>query len=325
MFGRRLGVEVRSPAPGGNPVTLTGTATSWIGEPGTLRAGLYPFGPDVARGPIAVDGSFSIQLPARLEAEILVPLLTLCEGIDVTGDARGAAGFWLLVEIGSDTWAGAIGRTNRPFGDTPEVGDAATTWWYADAPMAAHGTCDASQFDLERTAYALDLVRGWNVVTQVVTAIGGDVVTIEFRTSPAPGTFQWRYFAMTEPIDVPMPSPDQYEPNDDRSVATEIFLDFHYPELTITPRDVDWFTFTLIEPATVVADVSSFTFDAVLGLFDANGDIIEGDEYGSLDTRIEASLDAGTYYLAVTGYPDEAFQGDHDQEGLYGLTSEAMH
>jgi hypothetical protein len=316
-----LVVACSDPAPGGNPGVLNGTASSWIGEPGTARAMLYPFGPDVARGPIAVDGSFSIELPARLDAELLVPL-TLCEGIVISGDARGAAVFWLLVETGSDTWAGAIGRTNRPFGDTHEVGDAATTWWYADAPIAAHGTCDASQFDLERTAFAMDLVRGWNVVTQVVTAVVGDVVTIEFRTSPAPGTFEWRYFATTKPIDVPMPAPDQYEPNDDRSVATEIILDFNAPELTITPGDVDWFTFTLIQPATIVADVSSFTFDALLGLFDANGDIIEGDDYGSVDPRIEASLDAGTYYLAVTGYPDAAFQGDHYEDGSYALTVE---
>jgi hypothetical protein len=316
-----LVVACSGPAPGGNPAILNGTASSWIGEPGTLRATLYPFGPDVASGPIAADGSFFIQLRTPLDADLLVPL-TLCEDIDISGTAHGALVFGLMVEVGADTWAGAIGRTNRPFGDTLQVGDAATTWWYADAPIAAHGTCAASPFDLERTAFAMDLVRGWNVVTQVVTSVVGDVVTMEFRTSPAPGTFQWRYFATTKPIDVPMPAPDHHEPNDDRSVATEIILDFHDPELTITPRDVDWFTFTLIEPATVVADVSSFGFDALLGLFDANGDLIEGDEAGSSDPRIEADLDAGTYYLAVTGYPDGLFQGDHDQEGFYALTVE---
>jgi hypothetical protein len=65
--------------------------------------------------PIAVDGSFSIQLPVPLDAEFLVPL-TLCEGIDISGEAHGALILGLLVEIGPDTWAGAIARTNRPFG-----------------------------------------------------------------------------------------------------------------------------------------------------------------------------------------------------------------
>ncbi|MBA2666759.1 MAG: PPC domain-containing protein [Trueperaceae bacterium] len=310
--------------PGGDPMILAGTASSWIGEPGTARATLYPFWEEVARGPIASDGSFSVQLPVPLDTGYLMPL-TFCEGIDIAGEAHGALVLFLNVYVGTDTHVGGIARTNRPFDGTTEVGDAMTAWFYADAPIAAHGTCAASPFDLERIAYALDLVAGWNVVTQVVTDVSGDEITTEFRTSTAPGTFQWRFFAEPAPIDVTTSSPDAYEPNDDRSVATAITLDFQTADLTITHGDVDWFTFTLTEPATVVADVDasqiSSTLDAMLGLFDENGDVIEvNDDYGSLDPRIEAYLGAGTYYLAVTGFPDGSFQGDHYQDGFYALT-----
>jgi hypothetical protein len=318
-------VACSGPPPSGNRATLSGTATPWEGRPGTVRAMLIPSFSEVARAPIAANGSFSVELPVPLRRELLEPL-TFCEGIDLSGVAHGALVFGLLVEIGSNDWAGVIERSNRRFGDTPEVDDAVTIWMYADRSVSAHGACEASPSDLERIALALDLVAGWNVVTQAVTDVTEDVVTIEYRTSTGPGTFQWRYVAMTIPDDDPPSLPDTYEPNDHRSVATQIALDYQAQDLTLTREDVDWFTFTLTGPATVVADVdtsaSSSFLDSMLGLFGADGEVIEvSDDFGdTLNPRIEALLDAGTYYLAVTGYGDWEFEGYHFSDGSYALT-----
>jgi hypothetical protein len=318
-------VACSGPPPSGNRATLAGTATPWEGQPGTVRAMLIPSFSEVASGPIAANGSFSVELPVPLSRDLLEPL-TFCEGVDLSGVALGALVIGLLVEIGSNDWAGVIERSNRPFGDTPEVDDAATIWMYADRSVSAHGACEASPFDLERIALALDLVTGWNAVTQVVTDVTDDVVTIEYRTSTGPGTFQWRYVAVTIPDDDPPSLPDTYEPNDHRSVATQIALDFQAQDLTITREDVDWFTFTLTGPANVVAHVdtsgSSSFLDSMLGLFDAEGEVIEvSDDFGgTLDPRIEAFLETGTYYLAVTGFGDWEFEGYHFGDGSYAFT-----
>jgi hypothetical protein len=104
-----------------------------------------------------------------------------------------------------------------------------------------------------------------------------------------------------------------------------IDLDFH-ADLSITPGDVDWFTFTLTTSVTLVADVGthefSSTLDTMLGLFDASGDLMgsSDDHGGSYDPRIETHLGTGTYYLAVNGYPGFSFRGDHAQGGSYSLS-----
>lgn len=115
--------------------------------------------------------------------------------------------------------------------------------------------------------------------------------------------------------------PDQYEPNDSLTEATPITLDFVSPELAITPSDDDYFVFSLGETRTVTADVDASeigsTLDPMLGLFDASGNTIEiNDDYHGLDSWIERTLDAGTYYLAVTGC---CGFGSHGQNGFYVL------
>jgi hypothetical protein len=123
--------------------------------------------------------------------------------------------------------------------------------------------------------------------------------------------------------------PDPLEPNDDPAEAVPIVLDYSSIELTITPSDVDWFTFTLTEAATVVAGVEASSLgsslDALMALFDAELLLIRAnDDFYGLDPRIEEFLEPGTYYLAISGYPDFDLFGDHWQEGFYFLSVAAL-
>lgn len=120
----------------------------------------------------------------------------------------------------------------------------------------------------------------------------------------------------------PLPAPDGLEPNDTPETATPILLDFSsFPEdLTLTPGDVDWFTFTLTDAATVDAFPSVY-FHPVLGLFDAalNELAISHDPEGWY-AHLRVSLEPGTYYLAVSGSPDLEFGGEHEEAGFYDLS-----
>jgi hypothetical protein len=123
---------------------------------------------------------------------------------------------------------------------------------------------------------------------------------------------------------VVIPDPDEDDRPED---ATAITLDFFSPELRIAPGDMDWFRFTLAEPTamTVTADIEASvlgsTLDSVLGLFD---DLLNplaiNDDWDSLDSYLELTLEPGTYYLAVSGFPDFGFVGDHFQHGFYYLS-----
>lgn len=119
--------------------------------------------------------------------------------------------------------------------------------------------------------------------------------------------------------------PDELEVNDTPELATPIALDFVSPELTVTPGDVDWFAFELTAPGTVIADIDAVVLgsalDSVLGLFDsALGEIaINDDDFDSFDSRLEVALPAGSYLLAVSGFADFGFAGDHHQNGFYYL------
>ena len=89
--------------------------------------------------------------------------------------------------------------------------------------------------------------------------------------------------------------------------------------------DVDWYRFEVSEPATVNAAVygrpTSEDGDSVLGLFDAMGGeiTVDDDDNIGLFSSIEAIVPAGVYYLAVSGFPDFDFVGDHTQTFGYKL------
>lgn len=89
--------------------------------------------------------------------------------------------------------------------------------------------------------------------------------------------------------------------------------------------DVDWFRFEVTEGATVNAAVygrpTSEDGDSVLGLFDSSGALITSDDDDNIGlySSVEAIVPAGVYYLAVSGFPDFDFEGDHDETFGYKL------
>ena len=122
--------------------------------------------------------------------------------------------------------------------------------------------------------------------------------------------------------------PDKNEPNDTLQDATSIALDYSSASLSLTKGDVDWFVFTLDSAERIEIDMDAATIgssiDGLLGLFDSNGVQIDfNDDNDSLsDPRIDtgSKLSKGTYYVAVSGYPDDAFEGAHTDNDVYALT-----
>ena len=134
------------------------------------------------------------------------------------------------------------------------------------------------------------------------------------------------YFSVTAYIPSP---PDGYEPNNSSDLATPIVLDFASPELTISWHDVDWFSFSLGSATTVTLDINAYqsgsSLNAYLGLFDSGLNVLAvNDDWDDPDPRLELALEPGDYYLAVTGWYDEYFSGNHWQDGFYNLNVTTM-
>ena len=87
----------------------------------------------------------------------------------------------------------------------------------------------------------------------------------------------------------------------------------------IGPGDVDWFRFTVEGPTELLAATrarpNNAPGDSVLGLFDSVGSplAINDDDGPGLFSLISMDLTSGgTYYLAVSAFPDFGFVGAHE-------------
>lgn len=117
-------------------------------------------------------------------------------------------------------------------------------------------------------------------------------------------------------------------PNDTLSKARRITLPFdsipvvRYTEIEPAGNDVDFFRFTAAGGTTLVAEILTGGIDSYVGLFDSAGNLIATDDDSGpgLLSRIVFPVPAnGTYYLAVTTYPDTGFTGAGAGEGRYVL------
>jgi len=90
---------------------------------------------------------------------------------------------------------------------------------------------------------------------------------------------------------------------------------------SVTPGDVDFFAFNGAAGEAVGAFLDT-AFDSLLALFDSSGLQLVVDDDGGPGAASSAQFilpSAGTYYWAVTAYPDTGFTGNHTGGGDYLL------
>jgi hypothetical protein len=100
-----------------------------------------------------------------------------------------------------------------------------------------------------------------------------------------------------------------------------------YVRLGRTTWDVDYLSFSELVPGTpFTAEITSGTFNTVLGMFDPTGLFLDSDDDGGAGqlSKLTGTIDGtGELHLAVSGYDDSGFSGfigDHAQSGDYVLT-----
>ena len=121
--------------------------------------------------------------------------------------------------------------------------------------------------------------------------------------------------------------------NDSISTARSIKLPFdsiaipRYTEIEPTGADVDYFAFRATAGTTLVLEVLSGQIDSLLGLFDSAGNLVAADDDGGagvLSRIVYPVMASGTYYLAVTTFPDADFSGAGGSGGRYVLDLQAI-
>jgi len=123
----------------------------------------------------------------------------------------------------------------------------------------------------------------------------------------------------------------EVEPNN--SIATAQFIGpENYPANAfafdgfLTTGDVDYISLTFAQPVSLTALTVSVPtafadVDTRIGVFNSVGTLIIDDNDSGLGSfsLLQVQLEAGTYYIAVTGGPDTTFSGDHGVTGGYKL------
>lgn len=125
-------------------------------------------------------------------------------------------------------------------------------------------------------------------------------------------------------------SVNEVEPND--SLITSQSLGSLSGALAILGQleteDVDFYSFTLQADTLFSASVFDFTpdrlddHDSVIALFDSGGTMLASDDdegIGLLSSLSFHILQAGTYHMAISGFPDFDFVGDHGENFSYVL------
>jgi hypothetical protein len=116
----------------------------------------------------------------------------------------------------------------------------------------------------------------------------------------------------------------EVEPNN--SFATRQFLPSgtNTVEGSLSPRDTDFFTFSGLDAGSrFSAEITSGTFDSILGFLDDSGNILATDDDSGegLLSLLRGTVPAsGRLNLGVTGFADFGLTGAHSQSGSYTLS-----
>jgi hypothetical protein len=117
---------------------------------------------------------------------------------------------------------------------------------------------------------------------------------------------------------------DVFEPNNSIAAAAALTAPFSsapnefFTEISPAAADIDFYSFEGQAGQYLIVETTRGQVDTVLGLFDAAGNIIVGDDDGGVGllSRIEGGLPyTGTYYLAVTFCCDYDFDGVDPGQG----------
>lgn len=125
---------------------------------------------------------------------------------------------------------------------------------------------------------------------------------------------------------------DSFESNNSPFTATPISLPFasldnirEFTEISPAGGDVDWFSFEGEAGASISAAVTRGNIDSVIVLTDANFNILAlNDDNGTGPNGVLSSVSAtlpadGTYFIAVSTFPDFGFTGDGNTDPFFGV------
>jgi hypothetical protein len=123
------------------------------------------------------------------------------------------------------------------------------------------------------------------------------------------GSYGFRAF-VTDQIRL---SPDEYEDDNEFSVAGDLPLGTVQRRTFHHGNDVDWIRFTVDRAGPYVIrarGLNSPQLDTYIELYDSGNNLIDDDDDGgeNLDSRLARHLRAGTYYLRVICLDDEPYQ-----------------
>jgi hypothetical protein len=124
---------------------------------------------------------------------------------------------------------------------------------------------------------------------------------------------------------------DHGEPNDTLVKATRVSLPYssvdRFTAIEPVGGDVDVFRVRLDEGYTFVAEIVSGELDSLIGLFDEAGSLVASDDDGGAGLLSKLTYPVstgGTYYVAVTTYPDFGFTGAGNSGGRYVLDLDSI-
>ena len=184
------------------PVVLSGTLQGWdqgeatiavesSNEDGTFRGTL-------AEAPVAEDGSFELELPAEVPAELLeeVDASQVCPGGGVTVSSESVQ--WTLIfglsvlqdgtSVGNAVLTSSEGVMG-PDQESASEGDQGVIHVYSTEPVSVQGTCTES--DGNTQTINADLKEGWNALVFTITDVSEGARTLESEVVDEPSGVNW--------------------------------------------------------------------------------------------------------------------------------------